>query len=111
MTSPTPATGPCADRSAPHLTPRELSILELAARGRSNEQIALSLYLSRQTVAHRLSDVFRKLEASARADAIARAYVLGILAPAEWPPRLTGRRCLHRPADAPPRRPADDPSR
>lgn len=79
------------EHDVPRLTNRELSILELAAYGHSNDEIAHELYLSRQTVAHRLSDAFRKLQARTRADAIARAYVFGLLEPFTWPPRLTGR--------------------
>lgn len=79
------------EHATPRLTSRELSILELAAQGHSNDEIARELYLSRQTVAHRLSDAFRKLQARTRADAIARAYVFGLLEPFTWPPRLAGR--------------------
>lgn len=94
MVAQTCSTESCGGCQSQHLTARELGILEQTARGHSNEQIARVLFLSKQTVAHRLSDAFRKLQANSRADAIAKAYVFGILDPAAWPPRLTGRRCL-----------------
>ena len=43
------------------LTPRELEVLELMARGLSNTQIATELYLSGAAVAKHVSNIFMKL--------------------------------------------------
>jgi DNA-binding NarL/FixJ family response regulator len=42
------------------LTPRELEVFGLIARGRSNREIAAALFLSPKTVEHHLGSVFRK---------------------------------------------------
>jgi len=51
------------------LTPRELEILLLAARGMSNYQIASSLRLVEGTVKRHLSNVYRKLGVGSRGEA------------------------------------------
>ncbi|WP_438295781.1 PAS domain S-box protein [Streptomyces sp. HUAS TT7] len=74
---------------APHpsLTPAQIRILSLLAAGSSNGDIATSLKLSRQTVDYHLSRLRELLGADTRPALVARAYVLGILAPRAWPPR------------------------
>ncbi|MFB6438670.1 PAS domain S-box protein [Streptomyces sp. NPDC056411] len=69
------------------LTATQVRILSLLAAGRSNGEIAASLHLSRQTVDYHLSRLRDLLSAPTRCALIARAYVLGILAPDTWPPR------------------------
>ncbi|HMO47257.1 MAG TPA: alpha/beta fold hydrolase [Rubrivivax sp.] len=59
------------------LTPRELELLELLARGLDNLQIAAHLGLSEKTVRNKVSAVFDKLEAATRAQAIVRAREAG----------------------------------
>lgn len=49
------------------LTPQELQIAHLVARGRSNRDIAADLALSPRTVGHHLTRIFRKLGVSSRA--------------------------------------------
>jgi DNA-binding NarL/FixJ family response regulator len=49
------------------LTPRELEIARMAARGLTNRAIAADLALSPRTVGHHLARVFPKLEVSSRA--------------------------------------------
>jgi PAS domain S-box-containing protein len=71
----------------PPLTASQVRILSLLAGGRSNGEIAASLRLSRQTVDYHLSRLREQLGAATRPELIARAYVLGILAPQAWPPR------------------------
>jgi DNA-binding NarL/FixJ family response regulator len=72
------AAGPPAPSAAfPELTAREREILELLAAGRSNAQIAATLYLSPKTVRNNVSNVFAKLHVADRAEAIVRAREAG----------------------------------
>ena len=63
----------------PAISPRRLRVLELAAEGRTNDEIAERLYISSSTVKKHLQAVFREFGASNRAGAIATARRLGIL--------------------------------
>jgi DNA-binding NarL/FixJ family response regulator len=62
----------------PELTARELEVLDLMARGRSNTEIASRLFLSPKTVSNHISNIFAKLQAANRAQAIARARDAGL---------------------------------
>ena len=61
------------------LTPRELEVLRLAAGGRNNQEIALELNLSINTVKRHLNNTFLKLGATSRTQAIALAHQQGWL--------------------------------
>jgi DNA-binding NarL/FixJ family response regulator len=61
------------------LTPRELEVLRLVARGLSNADIADSLFLSRRTVHAHLRAIFRKLVVSNRSAATRVAVQHGLL--------------------------------
>jgi DNA-binding NarL/FixJ family response regulator len=63
------------------LSERERQVLELIARGRSNDQIAEQLALSRGTVRNYASSVFSKLQVTGRAQAIVKAREAGIMGP------------------------------
>ncbi|MGW7066956.1 PAS domain S-box protein [Streptomyces sp. NPDC054855] len=76
-----------AHEAHPSLTAAQIRILSLLAEGSSNSDIAASLRLSRQTVDYHLSRLRQLLGATTRPALVARAYVLGILAPRAWPPR------------------------
>ncbi|MCX5387066.1 PAS domain S-box protein [Streptomyces sp. NBC_00083] len=76
-----------AHEAHPSLTAAQVRILSLLAEGSSNGDIATSLNLSRQTVDYHLSRLRDLLGAATRPALVARAYVLGILAPRAWPPR------------------------
>jgi DNA-binding NarL/FixJ family response regulator len=52
------------------LTPREREVLQLAAEGLANKQIALSLGISEHTVKFHLSSLYTKLGATSRTEAI-----------------------------------------
>jgi DNA-binding NarL/FixJ family response regulator len=52
------------------LTERELEVLLMAARGMSNDQIAGSLYISEATAKRHLANIFPKIGASSRAEAV-----------------------------------------
>ncbi len=57
----------------PQLTPREAEVLTLIAEGRSNAEIAASLYLGVSTVKSHVNAIFAKLPARDRAQAITMA--------------------------------------
>ena len=55
------------------LTNRELSVLQLVARGLSNRAIGARLYLSETTVKFHVRNIMRKLDATSRAEAVYHA--------------------------------------
>jgi DNA-binding NarL/FixJ family response regulator len=66
-------------RDATLLTNRELQILRMAADGLTNKQIGEQLFVSVGTVKSHLDNIYRKLEASDRAHAVAVALRRGLL--------------------------------
>lgn len=54
------------------LTPRELDVLRLLARGATNRGIATALVVREGTVKYHVKNILRKLGATSRADAVAR---------------------------------------
>jgi DNA-binding CsgD family transcriptional regulator len=68
-----PRTDPGADlRGTDALTPRELEVLRLLARGNTNGAIARALVVREGTVKYHVKNILRKLGATSRADAVAR---------------------------------------
>ncbi len=63
------------------LSERELEVLQLIAEGLTNQEIASRLFLSQNTVKVHTRNIYGKLGAHHRADAVARARALGILPP------------------------------
>ncbi|RME28793.1 MAG: DNA-binding response regulator [Deltaproteobacteria bacterium] len=61
------------------LSPRELEILQLVARGMTNARIARQLNRSTSTVGTHLEHILEKLRVRSRAEAVARAQELGLL--------------------------------
>ena len=61
------------------LTPRELDVLKLVARGMSNPQIAQRMVLSEHTVHRHLANILRKLNLSSRAAAAAWGVRTGLV--------------------------------
>jgi len=59
------------------LTPREMEILELIAKGASNKEIARMLSISNQTVKNHISSILRKLDVSDRTQAAVLALRRG----------------------------------
>jgi DNA-binding NarL/FixJ family response regulator len=61
----------------PDLTERERDVLRLLAAGRSNDAIAAELYVSNKTVRNAVSNIYAKLHAAGRAEAIIKAREAG----------------------------------
>lgn len=65
--------------SAQALTPREAEVLQLLARGMSNQAIAEALFISDRTVQAHLTSIFAKLGVASRLDAVMTAIRRGLL--------------------------------
>ena len=63
------------------LTPRQLDVLKLLARGKSNKEIARELVLSTGTVRIHVQNIIAKLGVSDRTGAVVRAIELGLITP------------------------------
>lgn len=61
------------------ISKREFEVLELIAQGLSNQEIAEKLFVSRNTIKTHSSNLFMKLEARRRTEAIRRAKELRLL--------------------------------
>jgi ATP/maltotriose-dependent transcriptional regulator MalT len=61
------------------LSERELEVLSLLASGRTNSEVARDLFVSVGTVKSHTGNIYRKLEAKNRAEALARARELKML--------------------------------
>ena len=62
-----------------HLTPRQIEVLRLVARGMTNNEIADALFLSRRTVHAHLRSIFHKLGVGHRSAATRYAIQHGLL--------------------------------
>jgi LuxR family transcriptional regulator, maltose regulon positive regulatory protein len=61
------------------LSERELEVLALIAAGRSNQEIAGKLFVSTSTVKTHINNLYRKLAARSRIQAVASAREMGLL--------------------------------
>lgn len=61
------------------LTERELEVLTLTARGFTNKAIGVQLGISDRTVQNHLANIFNKLSAASRTEAVMRAVSLGLI--------------------------------
>lgn len=67
-----------AETVFPELSAREHEVLDLIAAGRSNADMAQTLFLSPKTVRNHVSAIFAKLQVADRAEAIVRAREAGL---------------------------------
>jgi DNA-binding NarL/FixJ family response regulator len=77
--------GGVASTDGTPLTPRELEILRLAARGFTNRRIAARLWVTEQTVKFHLSNTYRKLGVTNRTEATHYAYLHALVEQHEAP--------------------------
>jgi DNA-binding NarL/FixJ family response regulator len=75
--------------SRAHLTEREQDVLRLVAAGRSNSEIAKTLFVSLETVKTHVGNILAKLNARDRTQAVIAAYESGFVSPSGSP--RTGR--------------------
>jgi two-component system NarL family response regulator len=68
-----------AGMSSEALTGRELDVLTLLARGKSNKEIGVNLYISETTVKSHLRSIFTKLNVLSRTEAITAASRRGLV--------------------------------
>jgi DNA-binding NarL/FixJ family response regulator len=69
---------PAALARSTDLTERELEVLRLIVAGRSNQAIADDLFISWTTARTHVSNIFRKLGVSTRAEAVDAAHRRGL---------------------------------
>tara|TARA_Y100000815_G_scaffold268284_1_gene289065 strand:+ start:1846 stop:2286 length:441 start_codon:yes stop_codon:yes gene_type:complete len=77
--APRPFDGNPRARAQLGISDRELTVLEALAAGKSNRQIADALHVSPNTVKTHLANLYAKLDAERRTDAVARGRALGLI--------------------------------
>ncbi len=84
-----PAPGSAAELTD-GLTEREREVLVLVGRGRSNDEIAATMHVSRATVKSHVNHVFAKLGITSRVQAVVLCYEHGLVVPGRGEDRPPG---------------------
>jgi two-component system NarL family response regulator len=63
----------------PCLSPREMDVLRLVCRGRSNKEMAAAMFISEETVKSHMKSLFMKLNVHDRTEAVAVAFQRGLI--------------------------------
>lgn len=74
-----PTSTESGDETTESLTPREMQVMQLLARGLANKTIAQELEISEHTVKFHVNSILAKLGAESRTDAVVRAMRLGLV--------------------------------
>lgn len=77
--APGPPANPATKGAALGLTRRETEVLALVALGRTNREVATSLFISEKTASVHVSNILRKLSLRSRVEASGLAHRLGLL--------------------------------
>jgi DNA-binding NarL/FixJ family response regulator len=78
-----PVSDPSAYPGLATLTERELDVIRLMAKGRSNAEIAAELYLGEATIKTHVGHILAKLGARDRVQAVVIAYESGLVTPGD----------------------------
>jgi len=78
-----PSNDPSAYPGVDSLTERELDVIRLMAKGRSNTEIATELYLGEATIKTHVGRILAKLTARDRVQAVVIAYESGLVTPGD----------------------------
>lgn len=65
----------------PKLTPREMDVLRLVSRGRTNKEMASAMFISEETVKSHMKSLFLKLGVHDRAEAVSVSMQRGLIRP------------------------------
>lgn len=78
-----PVRDPASYPGVEQLTERELGVLQLMARGQSNNEIATELFLGEATIKTHVGRILAKLGARDRVQAVVVAYESGVVSPGD----------------------------
>ena len=73
------------ERDLESLSPRELEVLRLIARGINNRDIASTLFISERTVQAHIGNMLTKIGADSRTEAVLRAFKAGVITENDLP--------------------------
>lgn len=69
-----------------NLTPKEAEVLSHVAAGRTDDETAVALGISRNTVDTHMRHIFLKLEVNSRVTAVVKGIMLGLIDPTDGLP-------------------------